>query len=490
MELINKRNKLTLKMLWVSVALGVISSILSDIPMPVIFFASAFGVVAGGIAFYLIKKQLCTRGIKYIIMFGVTITIVLMNNANPIFGTIFLLYYSLGLISLYQDYRSITIMYIINVILILALHAIYGEKMFHQYNDTSGVFFLILYLTLVAILLIFQSLFSEKMRKDMLRNEQEAHDAKNHSEQILREIKEAVNMLTSFSENLRENVTATGELSERIADTFSNITESVGNESNNIVDISSLMNENNTRVEDVAEASKLMNELSNSTFYVTKEGNEKVLVLKEEMVKINLVIDESVSLMDQLNVQNAQIGDILNVITEISEKTNLLALNAAIEAARAGEQGKGFAVVADEVRKLAENSKQSTERISQILVEVQSKAQQVSVKVNAGQSAVLSGEKATKEVYKIFEEINKNTQQVTNYANNIGNLIKQLEKSSKHVIDKMSSISTTMEETASSVINVQQNVTNQNKGFANIVNSYKALDGLINKLKELTKIEH
>ena len=72
-----------------------------------------------------------------------------------------------------------------------------------------------------------------------------------------------------------------------------------------------------------------------------------------------------------LREQTAQIGEITGAVNDLADQSNLLALNATIEAARAGEQGKGFAVVADEVRNLAEQSKQATAQVQQILSEIQ-----------------------------------------------------------------------------------------------------------------------
>ncbi|HIZ89689.1 MAG TPA: methyl-accepting chemotaxis protein [Candidatus Mucispirillum faecigallinarum] len=123
----------------------------------------------------------------------------------------------------------------------------------------------------------------------------------------------------------------------------------------------------------------------------TDDGAKALNGVQENMINIK---NETVSLseaIDRLASSSNQIGEILGVINDIANQTNLLALNAAIEAARAGEAGRGFAVVADEVRKLAERTQHATGEIEQIIGSLQKDTETVSIEMGKSIESVQQG---------------------------------------------------------------------------------------------------
>ena len=123
----------------------------------------------------------------------------------------------------------------------------------------------------------------------------------------------------------------------------------------------------------------------------TEEGYNAVQNVIKEITSIEKSVDNASDVINKLGESSQKIGEIIAVINEIADQTNLLALNAAIEAARAGEQGRGFAVVADEVRKLAERTTKATKEITNMISSIQEDTSKAVKSMSYGKEEVKNG---------------------------------------------------------------------------------------------------
>lgn len=173
-------------------------------------------------------------------------------------------------------------------------------------------------------------------------------------------------------------------------------------------------------VEELTVSISQITENSNEASYTALQAKESA---DQGTVTLGLVVEgirniassvqDSAVTVRSLEKQSNEISEIISTITDIADRTNLLALNAAIEAARAGESGRGFAVVADEVRKLAEQTKGSSERISNMVFQIQSITQQASKSMDDSVGLVQQGIERADSVSETINQIKSNADLVS-----------------------------------------------------------------------------
>lgn len=220
-------------------------------------------------------------------------------------------------------------------------------------------------------------------------------------------------------------------------------------------------------------------ELLEKSAKLMKEYDASVEEILDELVKISEKSGQSIENVrkqTELTNQSAQqIRTVTEIIAGISEQTNLLALNASIEAARAGEHGAGFAVVAEEIRALADQSRESTEQIENI-VDVLLENSDINVSITKEVSeAFLSQNKKIRKTETIFGSLNKEIARVNDSIHGIVSEIGELEEHKRIIGDSIESMTFFAKENAESAKITTENV----EEFRHIVNACNDVTGKV-----------
>jgi len=174
--------------------------------------------------------------------------------------------------------------------------------------------------------------------------------------------------------SIREVSSATQQVNEvalRVVSASNSSMVNSDEQANRTNSVAAAINELGAAAQEIAHNAAQASQQASSARHLAEEGQQVVDRSIQAMNRLSDLISTSSSHIETLNSKTVNIGQILEVITSISQQTNLLALNAAIEAARAGEAGRGFAVVADEVRNLAHRTQESAQQVQSMIEELQ-----------------------------------------------------------------------------------------------------------------------
>jgi len=290
---------------------------------------------------------------------------------------------------------------------------------------------------------------------------------------LYRGFNKAVNSIQTLIDTVSRAVAATVDSSTRINSNAEEIFDGIRDQANQTSEVSAAMSQMTTTIFENARNVSTAVEYARKAGTFASEGGNVVSSTIDGMGRIETVVTHASATVEELGKNSQQIGEIIQVIEDIAEQTNMLALNAAIEAARAGELGRGFAVVADEVKKLADRTTKATKEITDMIVSIQKETSEAVHSILQGNREVEHGKESAVNAGKSLNEI-------INASNEVVDVITQVAAASEEQ-------STAAEQVSTNINNINKVVHSSEDSIQHIVNATGELNQLTHNLQDLVR---
>jgi len=310
------------------------------------------------------------------------------------------------------------------------------------------------------------------------------NEMKDSLRDIIQNVSNATDMVSSQSEELTQSANEVKEGSEQIASTMQELSSGTETQATSSTDLSEIMDGFVQKIQHAHQNGEQVSQTSSEVLTMTDEGSTLMNKSVEQMKNIDQIVKDSVSKVQGLDEQSKEISKLIQVIHDIAEQTNLLSLNAAIEAARAGEHGKGFAVVADEVRKLAEQVSHSVGDITTIVTNIQSETTAVVQSLQQGYDRVDEGTKQIQVTGETFENIQQSVTDMTSKVQQISGNLNEIAKDSDNMNTSIQEIASVSEESAAGVEQAAASAQQSSSSMEEVSASSNELAQLAEQLNE------
>ncbi|MED4865386.1 methyl-accepting chemotaxis protein TlpC [Bacillus subtilis] len=298
-------------------------------------------------------------------------------------------------------------------------------------------------------------------------------------------VQQSALQLASASQQLSAGAEETNQASEKITEAVQQIANGAQDQIIRIENSESSLKQASADIRDISANTAAIADKGQLAQSKADIGQKEIANVQAQMDAIHQSIQKSGEIIHQLDGRSKQIEQILSVITQIADQTNLLALNAAIEAARAGEQGKGFAVVADEVRKLAEESQQSAGQISKLIIEIQKDMNRSARSVEHVKTEAAEGVTMIQHTRDAFKEIAAATGEISAEISDLSASVTNISASAHQINDSFAANTADIKE---STKNTRQAAALTEEQFAAMEEITAASETLSQLAEELTGI--
>ncbi|MEK5036913.1 methyl-accepting chemotaxis protein [Sporosarcina sp. FSL K6-3457] len=305
---------------------------------------------------------------------------------------------------------------------------------------------------------------------------------------LTQKVEQTAGKVAVASEQLFTSTEEINAATEQVSSSIQEVAKNAEIQTNTVDKVSQTYSEVAIGVNNIAERSSKVTDLSRHAVLEADEGGEAISKTVTQMQSIHTSVSESHETIQSLHESSKEVNEILSVISGIADQTNLLALNAAIEAARAGEHGKGFAVVAEEVRHLAEQTQTSAKEIHSIIMKIQDDTENTVGIMERITEDVKDGVEITREAIEKFNGILQTTNEISPQMEEVSAAVEQMSAAIQEVTAQSDEIVQVAQSNAATSEEVAASAEEQLASMEEISISVQSLSAQAEELKSAIAI--
>jgi twitching motility protein PilJ len=269
-----------------------------------------------------------------------------------------------------------------------------------------------------------------------------------------------IDQLRILVSQINDTAVKVSQAAQETQSTALHLAEASEHQAQEIAGASAAVNEMAVTIDQVSSNASESASVAERSVAIANTGAEVVQNTIQGMDNIREQIQETSKRIKRLGESSQEIGDIVSLINDIADQTNILALNAAIQASMAGDAGRGFAVVADEVQRLAERSSAATKQIEALVKTIQSDTNEAVISMEQTTAEVVRGARLAQDAGGALEQIERVSQELAELIQNISNAARQQAASAGHISNTMNVIQEITSQTSSGTTTTARSIGN------------------------------